>query len=130
MDSGIVRRIDGRKARVELLLNHDECAGCRIASLCNSKESVDIEAVIATERRISVGDIVKVQASAGQTTQAVVLLLLVPLLVFMAAIIGLQLLGVSDIISVVCALAAAVICYGLLMLFRRRNDSISWRIVA
>ena len=118
---GVVRSVEEGIVRVDIEVN-EACGSCASRKACAMGSSEKREIVIYTNdaESYSVGEVVNVGARRSLGAVAVVLCYIVPLVVLIAAIIIANLLGCSDGVAAVVALASSALYYALLALFRKR----------
>lgn len=123
---GVVRSVEEGIVRVAIEVN-EACGSCASRKACAMGSSEKREITIYTNdaESYSVGEVVNVGARRSLGTMAVVLCYVVPLVVLIAAIIIANLLGCSDGVAAVVALASSALYYAVLALFR---DKISKKV--
>ena len=101
---------------------HGACAECHAAGLCGmgdmAQKVVEVPTDPYTKRQV--GDEVEVLLKASMGFKAVYLAYLVPLLIILAAILGLMALGVGEVVAGLSGIAAVAVYYLVLWLFRSK----------
>lgn len=121
---GTVRSVNGGKATVELHDAATECGGCAAAAICSSKENRVVEAVCGEP--VEPGSKVRLVANGDARWNAVLVLLIYPLLVAFIAV-GLALvLKWPDWAVCVAAIAVPLIYFPLLKDMRSVDKDIIW----
>lgn len=120
--TGEVVRIEGDSVFVRMTVS-SACSGCHAKSVCGQSESADkvVEVVTTLSSEYEVGESVEVallQDSMG--AKSVVVAYVVPFLILTVALIGSILLGASEGVAVVVAMAGVAAYYGVLYLLRER----------
>lgn len=117
-------------ARVTLLDGELKCTGCAIASACGSRPA-GREVVVPLDgvpRRV--GEEVTLECPPSSSSRAMTLGIVVPT-VILAALSGLlYLAGIDDTLTAIIALCAVAVYYLVLLLLRKKiNRRLRWRIV-
>ena len=117
---GVVRSIDEGVVRVDIEVN-EACGSCASRKACamGSSEKREIMVHTSDAANYSVGAVVNVGARRSLGAVAVVLCYIVPLMLLLAALVVANILGYSDGVAAVVALASAALYYALLALMRR-----------
>ena len=123
---GVVRSVEEGIVRVAIEVN-EACGSCASRKACamGSSERREITIYANDAESYYVGEVVNVGARRSLGAMAVVLCYVVPLVVLIAAIIIANLLGCSDGVAAVAALASSALYYAVLALFR---DKISKKV--
>ena len=119
-DTGEVIRIDGDMVAVRMTVN-SACSACHAKGVCGASEQTDkIVEVETTEASLfEVGESVEValmQRDMG--SKSVILAYVVPFFVLTLALVGALLLGASEGVAVLAAIAGVALWYGVLFLLR------------
>lgn len=101
-------------------VQHGACSQCHAAGLCSMGEATEKVVELPTDpyNKRKVGDEVEVLLKASMGFKAVYLAYLIPLIILLAAILGLMSLGVGEVVAGLSGIAAVGIYYLLLWLFR------------
>ena len=118
--TGEVIRIDGDMVAVRMTVN-SACSACHAKGVCGASEQTDkIVEVETTEASLfEVGESVEValmQRDMG--SKSVILAYVVPFFVLTLALVGALLLGASEGVAVLAAIAGVALWYGVLFLLR------------
>ena len=130
--TGIVQAVADGRVSVRIL-QASACSSCAAARLCRSSESKEkiIEAQLPAALQLSVGDSVTLVGTVRQSTLAVVLAYLIPLVVLLAALFGAVGCGLSELESAGVALCAVAVYYLVLYACRERvSRQLSFRVEA
>lgn len=102
------------------LLQHSACGSCHAAGICSMAESAEKIVEVATDPYAfyQVGDEVEVLLKASMGMKAVYLAYFIPLILILAAILGLLALGVGEVPAAAAGLGVAAFYYFLLWLLR------------
>ena len=126
--TGIVQAVADGRVSVRIL-QASACSSCAAARLCR-KEKI-IEAQLPAALQLSVGDSVTLVGTVRQSTLAVVLAYLIPLVVLLAALFGAVGCGLSELESAGVALCAVAVYYLVLYACRERvSRQLSFRVEA
>jgi len=103
-------------------IQHGACAECHAAGLCGMGDMAEkvVEVPADPYNKYNVGDEVEVLLKASMGFKAVYLAYLVPLVILLAAILGLMALGVGEVISGLSGIGAVAVYYLLLWLMREK----------
>ena len=103
-------------------VQHGACSECHAAGLCSMGEVAEKVVELPTDpyNKHAVGDEVEVLLKASMGFKAVYLAYLVPLVILLAAILGLMSVGVGEVVAGLSGIAAVGAYYLLLWLFRGR----------
>jgi len=101
---------------------HGACSQCHAAGLCGMGDMAEKTVEVPTDpyNKRKVGDEVEVLLKASMGFKAVYLAYLVPLVILLAAILGLMALGVGEVIAGLSGIAAVAIYYLVVWLLRGR----------
>ena len=104
------------------ILQHGACSECHAAGLCGMSDIAEKAIEVPTDPHASygVGDEVSVVLKASMGMKAVYLAYLIPLVVLMAVILGLNALGVGELGAALSGVGAIAVYYLVLYLFRNR----------
>lgn len=104
------------------ILQHAACGECHAAGLCGMADLAEKTVEVPTDpyASYSVGDEVEVVLKASMGMKAVYLAYLIPLVVLMAVILGLNALGVGEFGAALSGVGAIAVYYLVLYLFRNR----------
>ena len=104
------------------ILQHGACGSCHAAGLCGMADVEEKAVELPTDPYASygVGDEVELVLKASMGMKAVWLAYVIPLLVLLGVILLLFVLGVGEVVSGLCGIAAVGVYYFLLWLFRDR----------
>jgi len=104
------------------IVSHSACSECHAAGLCGMSEYTEKAIRVPADPYASygVGDEVQVVLKASMGMKAVWIAYFLPLVVLMAVILGLIALGVSEVVSGLCGIAAVGVYYLAVWLFRER----------
>ncbi|MBO4585797.1 MAG: SoxR reducing system RseC family protein [Bacteroidales bacterium] len=104
------------------ILQHGACGSCHAAGLCGMADVEEKAVELPTDPYASygVGDEVELVLKASMGMKAVWLAYVIPLLVLLGVILLLFALGVGEVVSGLCGIAAVGVYYFLLWLFRDR----------
>ena len=117
---GIVLSVNGTKAHVEIVQT-SACSACKARSMCMSAESQQKQMDVEMLEPMSVGDRVEVQVRERLAWKAVILAYLMPFVVMMAVIAGLDVLTEwSEAIIGTLSLCAIALYYIGLSFFKHR----------
>lgn len=128
--SGKVLAVEDTYAEIEI---HeacgDGCGSCHLSSFCGGHgTSVMLKAEYDKDNAPAAGDRVVVAYSGTSSAKATLLLLVFPLVAFLAAAVGLSSAEISDLAVGASATGAALLCYGIVYLSGGRKKP-SWYIV-
>jgi sigma-E factor negative regulatory protein RseC len=117
---GEVIRIEGDVVAVRMTVN-SACSACHAKGVCGASEQTDkiVEVETADASMYKVGDSVEVallQRDMG--SKSVILAYVVPFFVLTLALVGALLLGASEGVAVLAAIAGVALWYGVLFLLR------------
>ena len=117
--TGIVKSIEGNVATVEIQVS-SACATCKATSFCGSSESGSrsIEAHIAPDQNVSVGDEVRVLMTQVMGTKAIVIGYVIPSVVVLAGLFVLIGVGINEGIAALASLVLLTAYYFVLYLLR------------
>ena len=117
--TGTVKSIEGNVATVEIQVS-SACATCKATSFCGSSESGSrsIEAHIAPEQNVSVGDEVRVLMTQVMGTKAIVIGYVIPSVVVLAGLFVLIGVGINEGIAALASLVLLTAYYFVLYLLR------------
>ena len=103
-------------------VQHGACSECHAAGLCSMGDVAQKVVELPTDpyNKHAEGDEVEVLLKASMGFKAVYLAYLVPLVILLAAILGLMSLGVGEVVAGLSGIAAVGVYYLLLWLFRSR----------
>ncbi len=103
-------------------VQHGACSECHAAGLCSMGDVAQKVVELPTDpyNKHAEGDEVEVLLKASMGFKAVYLAYLVPLVILLAAILGLMALGVGEVVAGLSGIAAVGVYYLLLWLFRSR----------
>lgn len=130
--TGIVQAVADGRVSVRIL-QASACSSCAAARLCRSSESKEkiIEAQLPVGQPLRVGDAVTLVGTVRQSTLAVVLAYLIPLVVLLIALFDAVGLGLSELGSAGVALGAVAVYYLVLYVCRERvSRQLSFRVVS
>lgn len=117
--SGRIVSVDPQSIKVEIV-SEDACASCHAASLCavstGKVKIVEVPATLGYE----VGEEVEVLLRRSMGFKAVWLAYVGPLVILVAVLLVLLALGLGELVSGLCGIAAAGIWYLAIWLFRNR----------
>ena len=101
---------------------HSACSACHAAGLCGMADVAEKAVELPTDpyAKYKIGDEVEVVLKASMGMKAVWLAYFVPLVVLLAAILGLTALGVGEVAAGLSGICAVALYYLLLWLFRGR----------
>ncbi len=101
---------------------HSACSQCHAAGLCGMADVAEKAIEVPTDpyAKYGVGDEVEVLLKASMGMKAVWLAYFVPLLILLAAILGLMALGAGEVVSGLSGIGAVALYYLLLWIFRER----------
>ncbi len=101
-------------------VQHGACSECHAAGLCSMGDVAEKVVELPTDpyNKHAVGDEVEVLLKASMGFKAVYLAYLIPLVILLAAILGLMALGVGEVVAGLSGIAAVAVYYLLLWLFR------------
>lgn len=101
---------------------HGACSQCHAAGLCGMGDMAEKTVEVPTDpyNKRKVGDEVEVLLKASMGFKAVYLAYLVPLVILLAAILGLMALGVGEVIAGLSGIAAVAVYYLVVWLLRGR----------
>lgn len=116
---GTVKSVEGNTATVEIQVS-SACASCKATSFCGSSESGSrsIEAHIAPEQNVSVGDEVRVLMTQVMGTKAIVIGYVIPSVVVLAGLFVLIGVGINEGIAALASLVLLSAYYFVLYLLR------------
>lgn len=132
---GQVLRVDGDKVYVELRLeSKEQCGGCALSANCGTGASAKTE-VLTVEARVAegiafpaVGTEVAVAAPAQAVSGAASMLFVLPLIAFVAVIVGAMLVGLSEALATLAGTVGAALALALAH-FRAKRTAV-WTIIA
>ena len=114
-ECGVVQKISGKEITIKCGTN-STCAACK-SPICKKKDRIfDVRNTHGYQ--LEVGDEVEVLLKASMGFKAVYLAYLIPLVILLAAILGLMAVGVGEVVAGLSGLAAVGAYYLLLWLFR------------
>jgi sigma-E factor negative regulatory protein RseC len=118
--TGEVRRIEGDVVAVRMTVN-SACSACHAKGVCGASEQTDkiVEVETTDASLFEVGESVEValmQRDMG--SKSVILAYVVPFFVLTLALVGALLLGASEGVAVLAAIAGVALWYGVLFLLR------------
>ena len=118
---GTVVSVTDEQIVVEII-NRSACAECKAKGLCSLSEQKEkrIEAAPLPGQSWSVGEEARVSLKTSLGFRAVFLMYVLPLMVLLAVLFTLHALGVSELLTGLAALAAPLVCYWVVWLFRDR----------
>ena len=119
--SGTVLRTDGEWVEVEIV-SASACSSCDAAKLCTASEGKrkTVMALQGEGCKHEVGDTVVVEGRESQGLGATVLAYVVPLLLMVGTIVGLEALGVKESTAGIASLVILAPYYSILYLLRNR----------
>ena len=123
--SGKVVAVNPQFVTVEIL-SSAACASCHAAGVCGmgeyQKKAIQVPASMREE--YAVGEEVDVILKATMGLKAVWLAYVVPLVILLAAVLGLTALGCGELVAAASGIGAVAVYYLLIYLFRKRlNDT-------
>ena len=116
--SGKVVEITPELTRVEII-SESACSACHAKGLCESKVKV-VEVPTSAWMNLKVGDTVDVLLKTSMGFKAVWLAYAVPLVVLVAALMGLLAAGVGEVFAALGSIALVALYYLVIWLFRNR----------
>ena len=119
--AGVVESIEAGRVRVRSVQT-SACAACKVAGHCNAAESKEktVDVLVTDTSRWKVGDTVTVAASQQMATQALLLAFGLPLMILLAVLFVVLVSTGREGLAALCGLAALLLYYGVLWLFRNR----------
>ena len=119
--TGIIERVSAGKASVRIL-QASACGECAAAKLCRSSESKEklIDAYLPVGASFSEGDAVTLVGTVRQSTLAVVLAYVIPLVLMLAVLCGVTVFTASEMAGGAAALGVLAAYYVVLYAFRER----------
>lgn len=121
--AGVVLSVNGEKVTVSIVAQ-SACASCHMKSACSASDTKEkiVEAVLAEDMSVAVGDEVDVVISQNKGYIAVFVSYIVPVLLILASIITATKIGYSEAAGGICGLVIMVLYFTVLYLLRKKID--------
>lgn len=118
---GVIESINGNRAQVRTVRS-SACDSCEAKAGCNTRHGKDFKIEVVDNRIAShkVGDRVYVEVAAKTGRQAVLIGFGLPLVVFVATLLGIHHAGSADTTAAMGAIGAIAIYYLIIYMLRRR----------
>lgn len=127
--NGIVRSIDGNTIDITITSDESECNGCAISSICNISDQGTVSVKTENPERYVPGQKVTVAPGRGGAWKAIIFLLAIPILLFIAGILTKELTGITDSAMGIGVLTALILYFTIIYFSRKPlHSSVHWHI--